>query len=167
MYANAYFWTTAKHMPFVNPTSEYQVGVAFCLILIAFNILLDLPFSLYRVFVIEEKFGFNKYTYKLFFLDELKQLVITVTILFVFLKGFLWVVEWGGELFFIYLQAFITVFMLGMIFIYPNYIAPWFNKFEELEEGTLKERIYAMANKRGFPLKKIYIIDGSKVNSCS
>lgn len=87
---------------------------------------------------------------------------VLMAILSIFLYVYLWIVHKFEELFFVYANVFILVFTLLMSFIFPNFIQPLFNKFEDLEEGTLKKDIYELAGKIHFPLTKIYVMDGSK-----
>lgn len=78
------------------------------------------------------------------------------------LYGYIYAVEIGGDYFFIYVEIFVFFVTFVMMTIYPNLIAPLFNKFEELEDGELKESINDLAQSINFPLKKIYKMDGSK-----
>jgi len=142
-----------------NPTliSMFFIGI----IMIATSIL-NIPFSYYETFVIEEKFGFNKSTRFLFWMDLLKSLVL------IFLLGsiLLWVILWfynqtGGR-FWWYAWILFTVFSLFMTLFYSNIIVPLFNKQTPLEAGELKKAIEIFAQKSGFTLTNIYVIDGSK-----
>ncbi|KAK9910322.1 hypothetical protein M0R45_034288 [Rubus argutus] len=114
----------------------------------------NLPFSLYSTFVIEARHGFNKQTIWLFFRDMLKEFA-----LWLFLKG--------GAYLAIYLWAFMLVVSLVMMTIYPILIAPLFNKFTPLPEGQLRQKIEKLASSLKFPLKKLYVVDGSTRSSHS
>lgn len=142
-----------------NPTliSMFFIGI----ILIASSIL-NIPFSYYETFVIEEKFGFNKATRLLFWLDLLKSLALTVLIGGVLLWIILWFYNQTGERFWWYAWILFTVFSLFMTLFYSNIIVPLFNKQTPLEEGELKKAIQIFAQKSGFILANIYVIDGSK-----
>ena len=126
------------------------------------NFLISLPFSVYSTFVIEEKFGFNKTTPKTFVLDIVKGIVLSVVIGGVVLAGILLFFMNAGELAWLYCWAAVTAFSLVMQFIAPTWIMPLFNKFTSLEEGELRDAIFRMAEKAKFPLKNLYVMDGSK-----
>ncbi|UKJ90820.2 metalloprotease [Theileria orientalis] len=137
-------------------------SLAFCGFKLLFDTVVDLPFSLYSDFVLEEKHGFNKKTYKLFLKDLLITLSLEVGLGGPFLAAVIFLVNWGGELFYFYVFGFIVVFNFIMIVIYPELIAPLFNKFEPLHDQELKEDIETLAKKLKFPLREIKQMDGSK-----
>ncbi|BDD09179.1 peptidase M48 [Fulvitalea axinellae] len=126
------------------------------------NDLLSLPFSLYRTFSIEEKFGFNRMTLKTFLLDKLKSYALTgilgggILALLMYLLGVLGKDYWWA--FWIFLSVVLPLFNL----LYTNVIMPIFNKFTPLEDGELREAIMDYAKKVDFPLEGIYVMDGSK-----
>ncbi|HHO59321.1 MAG TPA: M48 family peptidase, partial [Thiotrichales bacterium] len=97
--------------------------------------LLDLPFSLYSTFVLEEKFGFNRTTLKTFFADMLKGSALGLVIGIPLLYVILWLMEQAGEFWWLYTWVVISGFSLFMMWVYPTWIAPLFNKFEPMEEG--------------------------------
>ena len=129
--------------------------------------LIGLPFGLYKVFVIEERHGFNKQTLGLYFLDMLKGWILIILIGTPLLCLFLWLIKWGGEYFYIYVWFFLLLVQLIAITIYPILIQPWFNKLTPLPEGTLSHRIEDLAKTLKFPLKKLFVIDGSRRSSHS
>ncbi len=120
------------------------------------------PFSYYQTFVIEEKFGFNKSTKKLFFLDKLKGWSMTALLGGGVLALIIWFFQWAGSNFWIYAWTLITVFTVFMNLFYSRLIVPIFNKQMPLENGSLKNKIESYAQKTGFELKHIFVIDGSK-----
>ncbi|WP_375561415.1 M48 family metallopeptidase [Bernardetia sp. OM2101] len=124
--------------------------------------LLGLPFSLYHTFVIEEKFGFNKTTKKLFFTDKLKGLVLGAVVGGIIGYVLLYLVLEIGKNFWIYFWIIITIFSVGMQFFYASLIMPLFNKLTPLEDGELREAIEEYAGSVYFPLQNIFVIDGSK-----
>lgn len=138
----------------------------FAIIGLALDILME-PFSVYDTFVIEERFGFNKTTPKLYIIDKIKSLLITA----VFGGGllalviFLW--SKAGHMFWIYAWALVTFISLFISMFYSNLIVPLFNKQTPLEEGELKQAISSFSEKAGFKLNNIYVIDGSKRSSKS
>ncbi|KAJ3352279.1 CAAX prenyl protease 1 [Entophlyctis luteolus] len=146
---------------------EILQSVVFAIVSTAVSTVLSWPFSLYKNFVIEEKFGFNKTTLPLFISDKVKELLLTSVIIAPLVAGILLVIQWGGKNFFLYVGGFILVFQVIMILLFPTVIAPLFNKFTPLEEGELKTMISALAAKVNFPLTKVFVIDGSKRSSHS
>ncbi|MGB5378973.1 M48 family metallopeptidase [Muriicola sp.] len=124
--------------------------------------LMTTPFSYYKTFVIEEEYGFNKSTRKLFFLDKLKSWGMLAIIGGGILSVVIWFFQWTGTNFWLYAWGLIAVFTIFMNLFYSRLIVPLFNKQTPLEEGGLKEKIQGYAQKVGFELKNIYVIDGSK-----
>lgn len=144
--------------------SENPIVIAlvfFGIIMIGSDIITT-PFSYYATFIIEEKFGFNKTTKKLFLLDKLKGWLMMTILGGAILALILWFFEWAGENFWIYAWVVITIFTLIMNLFYSKLIVPLFNKQTPLEEGTLKSKIEHYAKSVGFELQNIFIIDGSK-----
>ncbi|WP_222984624.1 M48 family metallopeptidase [Flagellimonas meishanensis] len=124
--------------------------------------LLGLPFSYYKTFVIEEKYGFNTTPRRLFFLDKLKGMVLTLVLGGAMLYLFILFYQWTGSRFWVYAWIFIGVFILFINLFYSRLIVPLFNKQTPLQEGSLKNAIESYARKAGFELKNIFVIDGSK-----
>jgi STE24 endopeptidase len=124
--------------------------------------LLSLPFAYYSTFVIEEKFGFNKTTKKLFFVDKLKGWFMLAVLGGGILAMVIWFYQWAGNHFWIYAWALITIFTVFMNLFYSKLIVPMFNRQTPLEAGSLKSKIEGYAKKVGFELSQIFVIDGSK-----
>ncbi|MDD7913866.1 M48 family metallopeptidase [Polaribacter ponticola] len=124
--------------------------------------ILTTPFSYYSTFVIEEKFGFNKSSKKIFWLDKLKGGLMSVVLGGGILSLIILFYEYSGENFWIYAWALVAVFSLFMNMFYAKLIVPLFNKQKPLEEGELKTAIQEYAEKVGFTINNIHIIDGSK-----
>jgi len=124
--------------------------------------LLTTPFSYYRTFVIEEKFGFNKSTKKLFWLDKLKGACMSILLGGGILSLIIWFYQFAGENFWIYAWVTVAVFSLLMNMFYSKLIVPLFNKQKALEDGELKTAIEKYAKKVGFTVNNIFVIDGSK-----
>lgn len=131
-------------------------------ILFVGNEILTLPFSIYGTFVIEERFGFNKTSVKIFILDILKSLLLTIVLAGGILALILWLYQQLGDNFWLATWAAISLFSLIMLLFYSEWIVPLFNKQKPLEEGELRTAIEAFAQKAGFSLKNIFVIDGSK-----
>jgi len=143
-------------------TGEISHSIVFILSFIAIHQVLSLPSNIYYHFVLEEKFGFNKQTPKLFITDLIKSNVLAVVLTPPILSGFLAIVQKTGSKFFYYLWMFVAGLQVFMITIYPVAILPLFNKLSPLQEGKLKTNIEALAGKLKFPLHELYVIDGSK-----
>ena len=124
--------------------------------------ILNTPFQLYSTFVIEEKYGFNKTTLGTFFLDKVKGYLLGGILGGLILGVLIFLVMLFGSGFWIYFWIVITLFMLFMNTFYTSLILPLFNKLVPLESGSLKEAIEAYSQKVNFPLKNIFVIDGSK-----
>ena len=120
------------------------------------------PFELYGTFVIEEKFGFNTTTMKTFILDKLKGWLLGILIGGGILALIIWIYTTTGNYFWLIVWGVITLFMIFMSMFYSNLIVPLFNKQKPLDSGELRDAIESFANKVGFRLKNIYVIDGSK-----
>ncbi len=141
---------------------EIVTGIIVLLGFTALSSLLDLPFSLYSTFVIEERFGFNRTTLKTFVTDMLKGAVLGLIIGAPLLYVILWLMQQMGELWWIYTWLVLTAFSLLMMWIYPTWIAPVFNKFEPLEDGATLQRIKALLQRCGFSSNGVFVIDGSR-----
>ena len=142
-------------------------GLIYIAVLVLLKSLLTLPFSIYSTFVIEEKFGFNKTTPKTYFLDILKGLLLGLVLGGPLLAGLLYFFQSLGSLAWVYAWAAMTLFSLIVQFIAPTWIMPLFNKFTPLETGELKEAILAFAERLKFPVKGVFVMDGSKRSSKS
>jgi STE24 endopeptidase len=135
--------------------------IFFGIIMLASDIITT-PFAYYKTFVIEEKFGFNKTTVKIFVLDKIKGWLMLAIIGGGILALIVWFYEFTGNTFWIYAWALVTVFSVFMNMFYSRLIVPLFNKQTSLEEGGLRNKISAYAKSVGFKLDKIFVIDGSK-----
>lgn len=127
--------------------------------------ILSLPFSIYSTFVIEDKFGFNKTTPKTFVLDKIKGWLLAGILGGGLLAFIVWIYTATGEWFWIVAWIAIGGFMVFMSMFYSNLIVPLFNKQKPLDPGELRTAIEAFAEKAGFKLNNIYVIDGSKRSS--
>ncbi len=123
---------------------------------------IEIPFSLYQTFVIEEKFGFNKNTVPQFVKDQLISMGLTLAIGMPILALILWVMDSIGSLWWLYAWAIIMSFSLLMSWLFPTVIAPLFNKFTPMQDGPLKDRIQSLLQRCGFNNQGIFIMDGSR-----
>ena len=124
--------------------------------------LLSTPFSYYHTFIIEEKFGFNKTTLKTFLVDKIKGWLMSAILGGLLLSIIIWFYESVGSNFWLYAWGIIAVFVFFMNMFYARLIVPLFNKQTPLCDGSLKTKIQDYAQKVGFKLDKIVVIDGSK-----
>jgi STE24 endopeptidase len=143
-------------------SGEISHSIIFVLSFIVIQQVLSLPTSIYHTFVLEEKFGFNKQTPKLFVMDMLKGQMLAFILAPPILAGFLAIVQKTGNKFFYYLWMFGAGLQIFMITIYPITILPLFNKLSPLQPGDLKEGVEGLAKRLKFPLHELYVIDGSK-----
>ena len=140
-------------------------GIAVILSLMLASSLLDLPFSIYSTFVIEERFGFNRTTIKTFIVDLFKGALLALIIGTPLIWVVLWLMEKAGDLWWLYTWLVWTGFSLFIAWAYPTWIAPIFNKFSPLEEGETLDRINSLLSRCGFNSKGIFVIDGSRRSS--
>jgi len=142
--------------------SSIPTGLIFCGLLALLSALMNLPFSIYSTFVIEQRFGFNTTTVATFIVDLLKAVLLTVLLGGPLLASILWFFEISGPLAWLYCWIASVVFVLIVQFLAPVLIMPLFNKFTPLAEGELKEAITNYATRQNFALQGIYTMDGSK-----
>jgi STE24 endopeptidase len=137
-----------------------QLALLGCFLLIGGVI--DLPFSWYRTFVLEQAFGFNKMTLGLWLGDMLKGLVLGALIGAPLAWVVLWLMGSAGQWWWLWAWCVWTGFQLLLLLIYPTFIAPMFNKFSPLEDESLKERVTALMQRCGFAAKGLFVMDGSR-----
>ena len=124
--------------------------------------LLDLPFTLYSTFKIEERFGFNKMTLKLWLTDLVKSTLIGIVIGLPIVALILWLMGSAGKLWWLWAWCAWMGFNLLVLVLYPTVIAPLFNKFKPLDDEDLKARVTALMQRCGFAAKGLFVMDGSK-----
>lgn len=148
---------------------EYEIiqSLVFLVVCAVFGTVTNLPWSLYSTFVIEERHGFNKQTVGFFFKDLVKKLMVGLAIGLPLTGVLLYIIKIGGTYFFLYAWLFIFLVSLLMITIYADYIAPLFDRFTPLPEGELRSQIETLAASIDFPLKKLFVVEGSKRSSHS
>ncbi len=148
----------------VRQYTEHPIGMAllfFGIIGLASD-LLSTPFDIYDTFVIEEKYGFNRTTPKTYITDKLKGWMLAIILGGGLLSLFVWFYSVAGNLFWLYAWIFITGFSVFMAMFYSTLIVPLFNKQTPLEDGELRDAIEEFAQKAGFKLDNIFVIDGSR-----
>ncbi len=142
--------------------SPVWTGLLFVGILIFSKTIISLPFSIYKTFVIEEKFGFNKTTPATFIKDLLKGMLLTAVIGGLLLAGVLVFFEFAGSRAWLYCWIATTLFSLVIHYIAPTWIMPLFNKFTPIESGELKDAVLGYTKSVNFSLKGLFVMDGSR-----
>jgi STE24 endopeptidase len=153
-------WLAVTLAPITGPGMTYQISL-----LVAFAVisgLLDLPFDYYRQFVLEQRFGFNKMTIKLWLADMAKGVLIGAAIGLPLIWIVLTLMEKTGALWWLYAWLVWSGFQLLMMVLFPTVIAPLFNKFTPLADDSLKSRIEGLMQRVGFASKGLFVMDGSK-----
>jgi STE24 endopeptidase len=143
----------------------YLYGIALVASVAAIGGLVELPISLYRTYVIEARFGFNRMTLRLFFADLAKQTLVGAALGLPLLFVVLWLMARMGSLWWLYVWLTWAAFNLLVLALYPTLIAPIFNKFSPLDDATLRERVDALLARTGFRAKGLFVMDGSKRSS--
>jgi len=149
------YWNSLVSSPLI-------AGVAATATIFLIMTLVEIPSSVYQTFVIEEKFGFNKSSVNQFIKDQLLHLGLGAAIGLPLLALILWVMDNVGSLWWLWAWGIIMGFSLLMSWLFPTVIAPLFNKFTPMEEGSLKDRIQGLLARCGFNSQGIFIMDGSK-----
>ena len=147
---------------FAHPLAQ---GMAVIVSVLLLSSLLEIPFGLYRTFVIEARYGFNKMTLALYLADAAKGLLLGAVLGLPLLFGVLWLMGRMGADWWLYVWGVWVTFNLLLLFIYPSFIAPLFNKFTPLQDETLKARIEALLKKCGFTAQGLFVMDGSRRSS--
>jgi STE24 endopeptidase len=124
--------------------------------------IVTLPFAWYAQFKLEERFGFNTTTKKTWVLDRVKGFLLTAILGYPLLAIVLKLIEWSGEDWWLWAAAVVVAFQLLLLLVAPAVIMPLFNKFTPLPAGTLRERLFGLAQRADFPTRSIELMDGSK-----
>ena len=137
-------------------------GIVTIVIALLISSLLEAPFNIYSTFAIEGRFGFNHMTFALYVADALKGLLIGAVLGLPLLAGVLWLMERMGTYWWLYVWGVWVLFNLLILFIYPAFIAPLFNKFSPLKDEAAKSRIEALLARCGFTSSGLFVMDGSR-----
>jgi STE24 endopeptidase len=140
-----------------------QLGIFGIVVLL--GALIDLPLSLWKQFVVDEKFGFNRMTMKLYALDTVKSTALGIVVGAPLLALVLWLMQTAGAFWWLYTFFVWMGFNLLVMLIFPTFIAPLFNKFVPLQESEVKTRVESLLARCGFTSKGLFIMDGSKRSS--
>ncbi len=161
-------WTLGGGLALLSDTwqglglSPMVTGIVFMLSFFIIGSILDLPLSWYKTFVMEEKFGFNNNTPALFLSDLVKQTLLMLALGAPLIGGALWLMNSTGDYWWLYLWMAWIGFALIMMWAYPAFIAPLFNKFTPLDDEQLKARVEGLLSRCGFKSQGIYVMDGSR-----
>ncbi len=164
-------WTLGGGLDYLDNIWQAQtdnalyIGVGFVVSLMMLGSLIDLPFSVYQTFVLEQKFGFNQTNMKTFIMDLLKGTLLMLVIGLPLIYAILYLMGAMGAYWWIYVWLVLTGFSLLMFWLYPTYIAPIFNQFKPLDNLELKTKIDNLLKRTGFKSDGIFVMDGSKRSS--
>ncbi len=145
--------------------SALVTGIAFIFSVSVISAILNLPFSLYQTFITEERFGFNHTTIKTWVLDLVKTVLLIIIIGVPLVAAILWLMNQAGKNWWIYAWLLWVSFSLIMIWAYPAFIAPIFNKFNQLEDASMRTRIEDLLGRCGFQSQGVFVVDGSRRSS--
>jgi STE24 endopeptidase len=140
----------------------YVGQIALIVAVIAITGVIDLPFDYYRQFVIEQRFGFNRMSRRIFWLDRIKGTLLGAAFGLPLLFVVLWLMKQAGDLWWLWTWIVWVVFQMLVLVLYPSFIAPLFNKFEPLKDEALKSRIESLMQRCGFAAKGLFVMDGSR-----
>jgi STE24 endopeptidase len=144
---------------------EFTTGIVFIWLLSLIFGAAAVPFNVYAVFVIEERFGFNRMTFKTWLADLLKSVIVGAIITAPLLWMLFWILDFTGPAWWIYAFGFFALFQLLIMYLYPAVIAPLFNRFNPLPDGDLRQAILDLARRARFRHAGIFVMDGSKRSS--
>ncbi|KAK4469154.1 hypothetical protein MN116_006734 [Schistosoma mekongi] len=142
--------------------SEIKCSIIFFLYVAIFAFFDSLPWSTYSTFVIEARHGFNKQTFGFFLKDQIKSFFISMIIGIPVMACLVWIIKVGGQYFYLYAFLFTVLVTVFLMFVYPEFIAPLFDRYEPLPDGSLKTKIETLAASIKFPLKKLLVVEGSR-----
>ena len=145
--------------------SPLLTGVLVIFSVLIISSLLELPFAIYRTFVIEQRFGFNRTSPGVFITDQIKHLLVLLILGVPLASLVLWLMQDADPLWWLYVWAVWMGFSLLMLWAWPAFIAPLFNKFAPLEDQVLKQRIEELLSRCGFKSNGVFVMDGSKRSS--
>jgi len=150
--------------PLVAPGSLAH-GTALLVSVFAVQFVVGLPVAIYRIFVVEQEFGFNRMTFALFLSDLAKQLAVSAVLGVPLAMAILWLMQKMGALWWVYAWLVLVAFLVVFMMIYPALILPLFNKFTPVTEGELSARVAALLARCGFKYRGLFVMDGSKRSS--
>lgn len=146
----------------LGASSEIAQTNTFVVVVTVIESVISLPWQLYDTFVIEERHGFNKQTVAFFFKDKFKKTLVLLVIMVPVVTAVIYIVDHGGPFFFFYLWIFLSLIIFLLMTVYPEFIAPLFDKYVHLPESDLRTKIEKLAARVHFPLTKLFVVRGSK-----
>jgi len=144
------------------PASSLWHGIALIATVLILRTVISLPLTLYRVFVIEERFGFNRMTWGLFLVDLAKGLAVAVVLGAPLLLAILWLAGAAGRYWWFYVWVVLTAYSIFLHIVFPRFISPIFNKFSPVTDAALADRVERLLARCGFRSRGLYVMDGSK-----
>lgn len=159
------FWSFSENLAVsvgVSRDNEIAVSCFFIIVLNLLSLVIDMPFSIYHTFVLEERHGFNKQTVGFFIKDNIKNFILVQALAIPITSVIVYIVQRGGDMFIVWLWLFCCVMILLLVMIYPSLIAPLFDKYSPLPDGPLRTSIEGLAASLKFPLGQLYVVEGSK-----
>jgi len=157
-------WLATQWERAFDPQSLWH-GTALILSILLIRTLIGVPLDLYRTFVIEERFGFNRVTLKLYLIDAIKHLMVGAVLGIPLLLVILWLMNAAGSLWWLYAWVVLIAYSLFLQMIYPAVVMPLFNKFSPLSDPVLAARVEELLRRTGFRSRGLYVMDGSKRSS--
>jgi STE24 endopeptidase len=149
-------WIVSMGLPFIIS------GLVFFLLLTYAETVISMPFSIYRTFKIEKKYGFNTMTPKLWITDQIKSLLISTIMLSLFIAGGLWIYQKSSDLWWFWIWCFFFAFSIFMMYISPYVLEPLFNKFVPVGDDELEDDINSLMQKVGIKVSRVFKMDASK-----
>ncbi|POZ61853.1 M48 family metallopeptidase [Chromobacterium alticapitis] len=156
-------WLALRAMQLTS--SSLLSGLALITAVAVIGGLASLPFSLYGIFSVETRFGFNKMSVRLYLIDQLKGLLLSAAIGLPLLALVLWMMDIAGPLWWLWVWLIWSAFQLLMLAIFPTVIAPMFNQFQPLQDEALRARIESLLQRAGFKSQGVFVMDGSRRSS--
>ncbi|XP_077296425.1 CAAX prenyl protease 1 homolog isoform X3 [Arctopsyche grandis] len=159
------FWSLSENLAVslgVSRDNEIAISCFYIIVLNILSLVVDMPFSIYHTFVLEERHGFNKQTVGFFIKDNIKNFILVQVLAIPITSVIVYIVQRGGDMFIVWLWSFCCVMILLLVMIYPSLIAPLFDKYSPLPDGPLRSSIEALAASLKFPLGQLYVVEGSK-----
>lgn len=161
----SYLWQESKQLTErinLNADNEIFISCVFMTVMSVIGIIKEMPFTVYSIFVLEEKHGFNKQTAGFFIKDQIKSFIVSIVLSLPIASAVIYIVQIGGPYFFVWLWMFVGIVSLLFLTIYPVFIAPLFDKYRPLDDGPLRSSIEKLAASLKFPLAQLYVVEGSK-----
>ncbi len=149
-------WITSMNLSFILS------GLLFFMLLVYAETFLNIPFGLYNTFKIENKYGFNTMTFRLWLNDFIKSILISTILMVLLISVGLWIIKWSPQYWWLLVWVFFLIFSIFMMYVSPYVIEPLFNKFTPIDEEQLEEGIRSLMKKIGIKVSRVFKMDASK-----